>query len=197
MAPSRPPEALSSDPREAPMTDQQHTTPDTRPHETTPAEFVTRLKHLQAEVDQLETSLRAIVDSTNLGRRFRKEAYGLRPTLPKNEQETPAETIIHTFEAEAILEKLVSDTRFGKNASTYLWTKLGRHPKTLHDIYPAIIEIARTKEKERGVPASVKQRIRTIRNVIEREYELEKYVEWRDAEIKKRSALASRRPRTK
>ena len=173
------------------MDKQQSGAPDAPPGAKDPAEFKNRLRRLQGEVDQLESNLAALVNSTRLGKTLRRQACELRPTLAKSQLEAPVETVIQTLEAEALLDQLVGDPRFGRNTQTYLWAKIGRHPNSLHLLYPALIEIARTKEKERGVPASVKQRIRTIRLVIEREYELEKYVEWREIEIRKRRLLAT------
>lgn len=154
--------------------------------DTTRQEFRTSRHDLEHAIRTLETGINAIVNKTRLGRTLRKEATNLRPTLPKNDHDIPVSVIIHTFQAEEIIDQLVADTEFGPQNHTYLWAKIHRHPQTLFQMYPVLIEIAYTKERNSELPASVRQRARTVRVILEREYEMEKYVEYRSIEIKRR-----------
>lgn len=169
------------------MGEKQNGSPAPPPAVPSAAEYTDRMRRLSGEVDQLEASLAALINNTRFGRKLRREAGDLRPSLVRKPLEVSAHTVVGTLSAADLLEQLISDPNFGKNPRTYLWTHLGRHPQTLNLIYPAIIEVARTKEKERGVPPATKQKARAIRLVIEHEYELEKYVEWRGLEIQRRS----------
>ena len=154
--------------------------------DTSRQEFRTSRHDLEHAIRTLEAGINAIVNKTRLGRTLRKEATNLRPTLPQNDHDTPVSVIIHTFQAEEIIDQLVADTEFGPQNHTYLWAKINRHPQTLSQMYPALIEIAYTKGRNSELPASVRQRARTIRVILEREYEMEKYVEYRSMEIKRR-----------
>ena len=154
--------------------------------DTSRQEFRTSRHDLEHAIRTLEAGINAIVNKTRLGRTLRKEATNLRPTLPQNDHDTPVSVIIHTFQAEEIIDQLVADTEFGPQNHTYLWARIHRHPQTLFQMYPVLIEIAYTKERNSELPASVRQRARTIRVILEREYEMEKYVEYRSMEIKRR-----------
>lgn len=137
-------------------------------------------KCLIDEGDRLRAFTIKVLRSTDFGRAFLQYAKKIRPSQPIDGDDFDLDELLFTYDGEALLDQLLLNPECGTNPSFYIWQRYWTSPTGDDQLYGIMVEIAQVRERRRGIGREARERLRIVRKCIEREWELERYAEWRD-----------------
>ena len=118
-----------------------------------------------------------ILNTTPLGKELIKRAKALYPEHFRTTDEINAFEVIEILEAEEHITNLIAHERYGNDAKVYYWQLRDKEDYGYPAGYEFMIGIAKQWERSARYTKQERHRIRTVRKALERESDLEKYVE--------------------
>lgn len=140
----------------------------------TPTEWRALLAFVSDEYPAVELTVRLLLVSTRSGQELVAGAKRLRPSLDVS---GPLDEITLTYDAAELLDRLLAEPRFGTDPEFFIWMDIWRDetigPSPLYDL---VIEMATMRETD-ATDEPARQRLRVVREAVERELAGEKYIE--------------------
>lgn len=149
-------------------------------------------RHLFGEGGEIEAIGGRLLREIDLGRRFIERARKIRPSLEAGSAVAELEELFLTFDAEELLDQLLKIPDCGVDPKFMIWKQYWGFPPGDDPIYEIMIEIAVERERETPEATTARERICAVRRAIEREWDREKYLEWRSEA--KRELESKRKP---
>lgn len=146
-----------------------------------PNEFAVFIRYL-ADDRRSWPTIYKVLRSTDLGQSYLRRAKLNRPSLDF-EGDFDVKELVNTVEATALLDSLIDDPEYTPDmpeAKRWIWRRHWRYPPGNNPLYKLMVEIALLREQRQGASAEKLKRIATVRKLIEREWEFERYGQWRD-----------------
>jgi hypothetical protein len=123
-----------------------------------------------------------VLRTTDLGQSYMRRAKLSRPSL-SFDGDFDVKELVNTVEAAALFDSLLDDPEYGPDmpeAKRWIWRRHWKYPPGNSPLYKFMVEIAQLREQRQGDSVEKLKRIATVRKLIEREWEFERYGQWRD-----------------